>query len=80
MGVDDLTRGSMLSRSDRLRSERGTILTNGVGINALAVAEYAVMGVLVAAKRYDEVGRARTTGTNGPRTRRARSNCSKPAR
>ena len=35
----------------------GTILTNGTGINALAVAEYAVMGVLVAAKRYDEVVR-----------------------
>lgn len=35
----------------------GTILTNGVGINALAVAEYAVMGVLVAAKRFDEVVR-----------------------
>ena len=38
--------------------ERGTILTNGVGINALAVAEYAVMGVLAAAKRFDEVVRA----------------------
>jgi len=36
----------------------GATLTNGVGINALAVAEYAVMGVLVAAKRYDEVVRA----------------------
>jgi len=42
---------------DLLR-ERGTVLTNGVGINALAVAEYAVMGVLVAAKRYDDVVRA----------------------
>ena len=38
--------------------ERGTVLTNGVGINALAVAEYAVMGVLAAAKRFDEVVRA----------------------
>lgn len=37
---------------------RGAQLTNGVGINALAVAEYAVMGMLVAAKRYDEVVRA----------------------
>lgn len=37
---------------------RGTILTNGVGINALAVAEYAVLGVLAAAKRFDEVVRA----------------------
>lgn len=36
---------------------RGATLTNGVGINAVAVAEYAVMGVLVAAKRYDEVVR-----------------------
>ncbi len=36
---------------------RGATLTNGVGINAIAVAEYAVMGVLVAAKRYDEVVR-----------------------
>ncbi|UIJ47243.1 D-2-hydroxyacid dehydrogenase [Sphingomonas cannabina] len=35
----------------------GTILTNGVGINAIAVAEYAVMGVLAAAKRFDEVVR-----------------------
>jgi phosphoglycerate dehydrogenase-like enzyme len=42
---------------DLLR-ERGVVLTNGVGINALAVAEYAVMGVLVAAKRYDQVVRA----------------------
>lgn len=41
---------------DALRAN-GTIVTNGTGINALAVAEYAVMGVLVAAKRYDEVVR-----------------------
>ena len=40
-----------------LLKARGTILTNGVGINAIAVAEYAVMGVLVAAKRYDQVVR-----------------------
>ncbi|WP_277967653.1 D-2-hydroxyacid dehydrogenase [Sphingomonas echinoides] len=37
--------------------DAGTIVTNGAGINAIAVAEYAVMGVLVAAKRYDEVVR-----------------------
>jgi phosphoglycerate dehydrogenase-like enzyme len=37
---------------------QGTIVTNGTGINAIACAEYAVMGVLVAAKRYDEVVRA----------------------
>lgn len=41
-----------------LLRERGTILTNGTGINANAVAEYAVMGMLVAAKRYDEVVRS----------------------
>ena len=35
----------------------GTIVTNGAGINAVAVAEYTVMGVLVAAKRYDEAVR-----------------------
>jgi phosphoglycerate dehydrogenase-like enzyme len=38
--------------------ERGVVLTNGVGINAVTVAEYAVMGVLAAAKRFDEVVRA----------------------
>ena len=38
--------------------EKGAILTNGVGINAIAVAEYAVLGVLAAAKRFDEVVRA----------------------
>lgn len=38
--------------------DRGVVLTNGVGINAIAVAEYAVMGVLVAAKRFDTVLRA----------------------
>jgi phosphoglycerate dehydrogenase-like enzyme len=41
-----------------LMRERGTLLTNGVGISAITVAEYAVMGVLVAAKRFDEVVRA----------------------
>ncbi len=41
---------------DLLRG-RGTILTNGVGINAIAVAEYAVMGMLAAAKRFDQVVR-----------------------
>jgi len=42
--------------TDLLR-QRGTILTNGVGINAIAVAEYAVMGMLAAAKRFDQVVR-----------------------
>lgn len=40
-----------------LLKARGTILTNGVGINAIAVAEYAVLGILAAAKRFDEVVR-----------------------
>lgn len=30
---------------------RGTVVTNGAGINAIAVAEYAVLGILAAAKR-----------------------------
>ncbi len=42
---------------DLLRS-RGVILTNGAGINAVAVAEYAVLGMLAAAKRFDAVVRA----------------------
>ncbi|HEU0044508.1 D-2-hydroxyacid dehydrogenase [Sphingomonas sp.] len=42
---------------DLLR-ERAVTLTNGAGINAYAVAEYAVLGVLAAAKRFDEVVRA----------------------
>jgi len=37
---------------------RGTRVTNGVGINTIAVAEYAVMGMLSLAKRYDAVVRA----------------------
>jgi phosphoglycerate dehydrogenase-like enzyme len=41
---------------DALR-DRGVTVTNGTGINAVAVAEYAVMGMLVAAKRFDEVVR-----------------------
>lgn len=42
---------------DLLRAN-GVTLTNGAGINAYAVAEYAVLGVLAAAKRFDEVVRA----------------------
>ncbi len=41
----------------RLR-DGGVTVTNGAGINAYAVAEYAVMGVLAGAKRFDEVIRA----------------------
>lgn len=36
---------------------RGAVLTNGAGINAVAVAEFAVMGVLAAAKRFDQIVR-----------------------
>jgi phosphoglycerate dehydrogenase-like enzyme len=42
---------------DLLR-ERGVTVTNGAGINAVAVAEYAVLGMLATAKRYDMVVRA----------------------
>ncbi|GAA0663005.1 phosphoglycerate dehydrogenase-like enzyme [Sphingomonas insulae] len=42
---------------DLLR-ERGVTLTNGAGINAIAVAEYAMLAVLAAAKRFDTVLRA----------------------
>ena len=38
--------------------DRGVTMTNGTGINAVAVAEYAVMGMLAAAKRFDHVVRA----------------------
>jgi len=42
---------------DLLR-ERGVVLTNGAGLNAITIAEYAVMGMLVIAKGYREVVRA----------------------
>jgi phosphoglycerate dehydrogenase-like enzyme len=38
--------------------EQGVVLTNGAGVNDIAVAEYAIMGMLVLAKRYDAVMRA----------------------
>jgi phosphoglycerate dehydrogenase-like enzyme len=38
-------------------ADRGTIVTNGSGLNSVAVAEYAVMAVFVAAKRFDQVVR-----------------------
>ncbi len=41
---------------DKLIRENVT-LTNGVGINTISVAEYAVLGMLALAKRYDEVVR-----------------------
>jgi phosphoglycerate dehydrogenase-like enzyme len=42
---------------DQLR-ERGVVFTNGAGLNAITIAEYAVMGMLVIAKGYREVVRA----------------------
>lgn len=38
-----------------LLAERGVVFTNGVGINALTIAEYVVMGMLTMAKGYREV-------------------------
>ena len=42
---------------DLLR-EKGVVLTNGAGLNALTIAEYAVMGMLTIAKGWREVVRA----------------------
>jgi phosphoglycerate dehydrogenase-like enzyme len=42
---------------DLLR-QRGTIVTNGAGINAITIAEYVVMGMLTVAKGYRDVVRA----------------------
>lgn len=41
-----------------LLKERGVTVTNGVGINAITIAEYVVMGMLTMAKGYREVVRA----------------------
>ena len=41
-----------------LLQARGTTITNGVGINALTIAEYVIMGMLTMAKGYREVVRA----------------------
>lgn len=41
-----------------LLRERGPIFTNGAGLNSIAVAEYAVMGMLTIAKNYRAVVRA----------------------
>lgn len=49
-GLDHLDKDALLAR--------GTRVTNGSGLNAHTVAEYAVMGALVSAKRYDQVVRA----------------------
>ncbi|MBL0768895.1 D-2-hydroxyacid dehydrogenase [Sphingopyxis sp. DHUNG17] len=41
-----------------LLARRGTVVTNGAGINAITIAEYVVMGMLTIAKGYREVVRA----------------------
>lgn len=41
-----------------LLASRGTVVTNGAGINAITIAEYVVMGMLTVAKGYREVVRA----------------------
>jgi len=41
-----------------LLQRRGTVVTNGAGINAITIAEYVVMGMLTVAKGYREVVRA----------------------
>ena len=41
-----------------LLKQRGVAVTNGVGINAITIAEYVVMGMLTIAKGYREVVRA----------------------
>lgn len=41
-----------------LLAERGTVVTNGAGINAITIAEYVVMGMLTVAKGYAQVVRA----------------------
>lgn len=53
------TLGAGVERFPRtLLRERGVRVSNGSGLNAANVADYAVMGVIVAAKRFDEVLRA----------------------
>lgn len=41
-----------------LLHERGVVVTNGAGINAITIAEYVVMGMLTVAKGYREVVQA----------------------
>lgn len=49
-GVDDFPTAELKTR--------GTMLTNGAGINAITIAEYVVMGMLTVAKGYRDVVRA----------------------
>ncbi len=41
-----------------LLAQRGAVVTNGAGINAITIAEYVVMGMLTVAKGYRDVVRA----------------------
>ncbi|PKB25069.1 phosphoglycerate dehydrogenase-like enzyme [Novosphingobium kunmingense] len=41
-----------------LMAQRGVVVTNGAGINAITIAEYVVMGMLTVAKGYRDVVRA----------------------
>jgi phosphoglycerate dehydrogenase-like enzyme len=49
-GLDKLDKATLIAR--------GVRVTNGSGVNAHTVAEYAIMGALVGAKRFDQVVRA----------------------
>ena len=53
-----------------LLTERGVTFTNGVGINAITIAEYVVMGMLTVAKGYRDVVRAQER--HDPRVRESR--------
>lgn len=55
--LNTLAAGVDMLPLDILR-QRGIMLTNGAGLNAITIAEYAVMGMLVIAKGYREVVRA----------------------
>jgi len=55
--LNTLAAGVDLFPLDLLR-ERGVTFTNGAGLNAITIAEYAVMGMLVIAKGYREVVRS----------------------
>ncbi|WP_036595103.1 D-2-hydroxyacid dehydrogenase [Ottowia thiooxydans] len=46
-----------------LMAQRNITLTNGAGLNSVAVAEFIVLSMLVVAKGYDQIAHARTTAT-----------------
>jgi phosphoglycerate dehydrogenase-like enzyme len=55
--INTVAAGVEILPLDLLR-ERGVTLTNGAGLNAITIAEYAVMGMLAIAKNYRAVVRA----------------------